>query len=326
MTADSLIEKLLTTLDHYAVDGWVEMNTAEDLMADVIRQHEADNPHAQSMSISPERVQKVERVEHTEQPPDVLERVAEAQFEAYRALYNPVLAENQKLFPMLYSHEKPLKPFAELDDREKENTKIVAKAAIAAMPLRSAGLSDAKGQEEADTQVDRLPAKELGVGVPGAAPSDTLNRCREAFETSDVAASYGLHRRDRHGKYDSSHTQIMWQAWRSAWEVSAGQTSTHRQAIAAGISDLEYYKQQAQEWSARAVEDHDRLVALQQREIRLLNDVLPPAVKYAIADEITTESRSKSDVVQDVWDELVSRGLVREPKRKRERKRECSDR
>jgi hypothetical protein len=44
-----------------------------------------------------------------------------------------------------------------------------AKAAIAAMPLRSAGLSDAKGREEAER-----PAREIGVEVPGAAPTDTL--------------------------------------------------------------------------------------------------------------------------------------------------------
>ena len=54
---------------------------------------------------------------------------------------------------------------------------------------------------------------------------------------------------------------------------------------------------------------------LRQHEMRVLNDVLPPAFKYEIADNITTESRSKSDVVQDVWDELVQRGLVRQPTR-----------
>jgi hypothetical protein len=57
------------------------------------------------------------------------------------------------------------------------------------------------------------------------------------------------------------------------------------------------------------------IIALQGREIRLLNDVLPAEAKYAIADEITVESRSRSDVVQDVWDALVSRGLLRGPKR-----------
>jgi hypothetical protein len=53
---------------------------------------------------------------------------------------------------------------------------------------------------------------------------------------------------------------------------------------------------------------------ISRHEIRALNDVLPVGVKFAIADEISIESRSKSDVVQDVWDELVSRGLVREPR------------
>ena len=60
----------------------------------------------------------------------------------------------------------------------------------------------------------------------------------------------------------------------------------------------------------------NRLAALHGGgEMRLLNDVLAPAVKFEIADNITIESRSKSDVVQDVWDELVQRGMVREPKR-----------
>ena len=47
----------------------------------------------------------------------------------------------------------------------------------------------------------------------------------------------------------------------------------------------------------------------------MLNDLLPPSVKYEIADAIVTESRSKSDVARDVWDALVQRGLVSEPKR-----------
>jgi hypothetical protein len=54
---------------------------------------------------------------------------------------------------------------------------------------------------------------------------------------------------------------------------------------------------------------------IQHCEIRLLNDVLPAGMKYAVADEITIEGRSKTNVVHDVWDELVSRGLVRGPKR-----------
>ena len=50
-------------------------------------------------------------------------------------------------------------------------------------------------------------------------------------------------------------------------------------------------------------------------KFRLLNDLLPPSMKYEIADSIVTESRSKPDIVQDVWDELMQRGLTREPKR-----------
>jgi hypothetical protein len=46
-----------------------------------------------------------------------------------------------------------------------------AKRAIAAMPLRRAGLSDAKGQEEGGT-----PAKEFGAGVPGAAPDSLMEK------------------------------------------------------------------------------------------------------------------------------------------------------
>jgi len=60
----------------------------------------------------------------------------------------------------------------------------------------------------------------------------------------------------------------------------------------------------------------NKLAAIHNRgEMRLLNDVLPYSVKCQIADNISIESRSKSDVVQDVWDELVQRGLVCEPKR-----------
>jgi hypothetical protein len=50
-----------------------------------------------------------------------------------------------------------------------------------------------------------------------------------------------------------------------------------------------------------------------QREMRLLNDLLPHCVKCEIGDNITIEGRTKTDVVQDIWDELVQRGLVREP-------------
>jgi hypothetical protein len=55
-------------------------------------------------------------------------------------------------------------------------------------------------------------------------------------------------------------------------------------------------------------------------EIRLLNQVLDATSKYGIADNITIEGRSKSDVVQDVWDELVQRGLIGEPKQGWERR------
>lgn len=43
--------------------------------------------------------------------------------------------------------------------------------------------------------------------------------------------------------------------------------------------------------------------------------ILDATTKHGIADNITIEGRSKSDVVQDVWDELVQRGMVRDPKR-----------
>ena len=42
--------------------------------------------------------------------------------------------------------------------------------------------------------------------------------------------------------------------------------------------------------------------------------ILDSATKHAISDEISIECRSKSDVVQDVWDGLAQRGFVREPK------------
>jgi hypothetical protein len=45
-------------------------------------------------------------------------------------------------------------------------------------------------------------------------------------------------------------------------------------------------------------------------EVRLLNQVLDATSKHDIADNITIEGRSKTDVVQDVWDELVRRGLI----------------
>ncbi len=41
-SVDDLIEKILTILDHYAVDGWVQMDTAEDLIAEQIRKHFLD--------------------------------------------------------------------------------------------------------------------------------------------------------------------------------------------------------------------------------------------------------------------------------------------
>lgn len=37
---------------------------------------------------------------------------------------------------------------------------------------------------------------------------------------------------------------------------------------------------------------------------------LTAELKYSIADEITIESRSKADVVQDVFDEFVTHGII----------------
>src|ERR1700693_4834463 len=38
-----------------------------------------------------------------------------------------------------------------------------------------------------------------------------------------------------------------------------------------------------------------------------LSHALDTATKYAIADKITLDNRTKTDVVQDVWDEIVER-------------------
>ncbi len=38
-SVDELIEKILTTLDHYAVDGWIQMDTAEDLIVEQMHKH-----------------------------------------------------------------------------------------------------------------------------------------------------------------------------------------------------------------------------------------------------------------------------------------------
>jgi hypothetical protein len=52
-------------------------------------------------------------------------------------------------------------------------------------------------------------------------PIDLLP-CREAFEKWAVSTEYGsyLVRRAADGKYESSHTQIMWMAWQAAWNAA----------------------------------------------------------------------------------------------------------
>ena len=50
-----------------------------------------------------------------------------------------------------------------------------------------------------------------------------------------------------------------------------------------------------------------RLTLSSPNAITRQSATLTPADKFAIADNISNESRSKSDVVQDVFDELVER-------------------
>jgi len=146
MTADSLIAKLTAIKMEKSYDSAIERvyDGAVDRCIEIIQAHQADHPHAQAMNISPEHVQKVERIKRDEQQ-DV-GRVAEA-----------LLAFEEKNRDL------------ELLGLEGD----MAKAAIAVMSLRSVDLSDEKGQEETER-----PAKEFGVGVPSAAPDSLVDELR----------------------------------------------------------------------------------------------------------------------------------------------------
>lgn len=155
MTAHTLIGAIQALRPDFKVVGEPLVRLCDVLS--IIRQHDAGQPPVQFLDISPECVQKSEKIGHVEQLQDVVERVAKA------------LCKSD-------GHEHPDYTRADL---QKKGLCLwheyipIAKIAIAAMPLRSVGLSDAKGREEAER-----PAKELRVKVPGAA-SETLNQERD---------------------------------------------------------------------------------------------------------------------------------------------------
>jgi len=131
MTADSLIEAIHALKPDFKVVGEPLVRLCD--VVSIIRQHQVEPPHL----INPEEIASCTVLQmHAGQPQqDVVERMQVAYSEASKSSC---------------SRKGML-------------------AAIAAMPLRSVGPSDAKGREEAER-----PAKEHGVEVPGAAP-DTLN-------------------------------------------------------------------------------------------------------------------------------------------------------
>jgi len=108
---------------------------------------------------------------HTEtmetQPLDAVERVAR---ECYRL--DPDFAIAHSKYEQRKERITPL-PWVAIDADEKRYWLSLAKAAIAAIPLRSAGLSDAEGQEESPSLASGS-AIELGVEVPGAAPDSLI--------------------------------------------------------------------------------------------------------------------------------------------------------
>jgi hypothetical protein len=115
-----------------------ERSEANEICADAIRRRQIEQPHDQSLNISPEHVQKVERIERDEPPRNVVERVARA------------LAEID-----CRAQSELLRVFGEAQEDEaiciaKNWPGYVseAKAAIAAMSLRSVDLSDAIGKDK----------------------------------------------------------------------------------------------------------------------------------------------------------------------------------
>jgi hypothetical protein len=141
----------VTPAEHTAyISGWCD---ARDYYLSLVRQHQ------------------------TEQPQDVVERVAKAHYEAYRALHNPIAAINKEKHPELFKKEPSLRPFEKLDRRAKENTRIVARAAIAAI-----GDASTRKDEDCRTSTDTVttsPANPSGYPVEERTSESLLKQLRE---------------------------------------------------------------------------------------------------------------------------------------------------
>ena len=90
--------------------------------------------------------------------------------------------------------------------------------------------------------------------------TDTLNAECRRVFEAKANHHYSVTRSEI-GHYEDRDTEAAWQGWKTAWQY---------------------------------------LMEVKRGEMRLLSHILPHSAKYEIADAIVTESRSKSDVVQDV--------------------------
>ena len=76
MSIELLIGKLELLKEYCGPFGIETPCQAIDRCVAVVRQHKADRPHVQSLNISPERVQRAERIERVEPSQEAIKRVA----------------------------------------------------------------------------------------------------------------------------------------------------------------------------------------------------------------------------------------------------------